>query len=114
MGAEWKKLDAEQKAKWEDKAAKDKVRYQKEMEDYTPPSDDESDGDSDDGKAAKKQKAKRAKKDPNAPKRSMNVSDDQMKGMCLSSNSIPIYLNNTICNSFSLFVHTGIHVVCQC
>ena len=47
----------------------DKIRYKKEMEGYTPPSDDD-DAD-DDG--AKKPKAKRAKKDPNAPKRPMNA-----------------------------------------
>lgn len=46
-------------------AENDKVRYKKEMTNYSPPSDD----DSDDGKSAKKPKAKRAKKDPNAPKR---------------------------------------------
>jgi hypothetical protein len=57
-------------------AKKDKVRYQKEMEDYTPSesSDDDDSDDSDDGKKKKtKPKAKKAKKDPNAPKRPMNT-----------------------------------------
>ena len=75
VSAEWKKLSDEQKVMYEDKAKKDKIRYQKEMEDYTPPSDDGSDDDSDGGKADKKPKTKKAKKDPNAPKRPMNVSD---------------------------------------
>jgi len=69
VSEEWKKLSDDQKIKWEDKAKTDKIRYKKEMEGYTPPSDDD-DAD-DDG--AKKPKAKRAKKDPNAPKRPMNA-----------------------------------------
>ena len=44
------------------------MRYQKEMKNYTPPSDD-SDDDSED----EKPKAKKAKKDPNAPKRPLNA-----------------------------------------
>ena len=62
-----------EKAEWNEKAKKDKLRYQKEMEDYSAPSDDDSsDDDSDDGKGKKKAKAK-AKKDPNAPKRPKNA-----------------------------------------
>lgn len=57
---EWKQLDDSGKAQWEQKAKKDKLRYQEEMEDYSAPSD--SDEDSDDG--GKKPKAKKAKKDP--------------------------------------------------
>jgi len=56
---EWKKLGDDGKGEWEAKAKKDKSRYQKEMADYTPPSDDDEDSD-----AEKKPKAKRAKKDP--------------------------------------------------
>jgi len=66
---EWKKLDDSGKAEWAEKAKKDKLRYEKEMKDYTPPSDD----DDSDGETDKKPKAKRAKKDPNAPKRPMNA-----------------------------------------
>merc|ERR1712194_239745 len=65
---EWKKLGDSGKAQWEEKAKKDKVRYQNEMKDYSPPSSD--DDDSGDDKA---KKPKRAKKDPNAPKRPMNA-----------------------------------------
>jgi len=57
---EWKKLDDSGKAEWAEKAKKDKLRYEKEMKDYTPPSDD----DDSDGETDKKPKAKRAKKDP--------------------------------------------------
>lgn len=46
------------------------MRYLKEMSKYSPPSDEDSGNESDD----KKPKAKRAKKDPNAPKQPL-VSD---------------------------------------
>ena len=36
----WKELGGNEKAKWEEKAKEDKVRYQKEMSAYSPPSDD--------------------------------------------------------------------------
>jgi len=49
----------------------DKERYQREMEDYEPPSAD-SDSDSDDSDAPKKRKKKKKKKDPNAPKRNQS------------------------------------------
>jgi len=68
LGEEWKKMSDDDKVEFEEMAEEDKKRYQKEMEDYTPPSDDD---DSDDGGG--KKTAKRAKKDPNAPKRPMNA-----------------------------------------
>merc|ERR1711934_578928 len=40
MGLEWKKLDDEGKQKYKEMAKKDKERYAKEMESYTPPADD--------------------------------------------------------------------------
>lgn len=61
----WKALEEGDKTEWNDKAAEDKLRYEKEMEDYTPPSDDD---DSDDSSEDEKPKKKKAKKDPNAPK----------------------------------------------
>ena len=73
IGQAWKELGESEKAEWNEKAKKDKLRYQKEMEDYSAPSDDDdsSDDDSDGGKGKKKAKAKSKaeKKDPNAPKR---------------------------------------------
>ena len=51
-----------EKKRFEDMAAKDKVRYDKEMANYTPPAG------GDGGK-----KGKRKKKDPNAPKRPLWV-----------------------------------------
>lgn len=68
VGVAWKEVGDDEKAKFEKMAEKDKARYEKEMEGYTPPSDDESGDDSD---ADKKPKAKKAKKDPNAPKKPM-------------------------------------------
>ena len=65
LGVAWKALEEGDKTEWNDKAAEDKVRYKKEMEDYTPPSDDD---DSDDSSEDEKPKKKKAKKDPNAPK----------------------------------------------
>ena len=72
IGQAWKELGESGKAEWNEKAKKDKLRYQKEMEDYSAPSDDD---DSDGGKGKKKAKAKAkpAKKDPNAPKRPQNA-----------------------------------------
>eukprot|EP00970_Alexandrium_tamarense_P020835 scaffold15735_cov193-Alexandrium_tamarense.AAC.2 len=75
VGAEFKGLSASEKAKYEELAANDKKRYEKEMESYVPPeedSDDESDGE----KTTKKPSAKKAKKDPNAPK---------VRALCLST-----------------------------
>ena len=77
IGQAWKELGESEKAEWNEKAKKDKLRYQKEMEDYSAPSDDDdsSDDDSDGGKGKKKAKAKSKpeKKDPNAPKRPKNA-----------------------------------------
>jgi structure-specific recognition protein 1 len=79
VGVAWKELSDDNKAKWEEKAKQDKVRYKNEMDEYSAPSDD-VDGDDDDsddsdgGKAKNKPKAKaKAKKDPNAPKQPMNA-----------------------------------------
>mmetsp|Transcript_14134 Transcript_14134/g.20058 ORF Transcript_14134/g.20058 Transcript_14134/m.20058 type:complete len:203 (+) Transcript_14134:198-806(+) len=71
LSAEFKEIDADEKAEWDAKAEADKQRYLAAMEDYVPPSDDESDSDSDDG--AKKKKKKKKKKDPNAPKRNQSA-----------------------------------------
>ncbi|KAL3774583.1 hypothetical protein ACHAWO_006882 [Cyclotella atomus] len=70
LSVEFKALEPDEKAKWDDLASKDKERYQREMESYVPPSD-ESDSDSDDGK--KKKKKKKQQKDPNAPKRNQSA-----------------------------------------
>jgi hypothetical protein len=69
LSAEFKQVSASEKAKWDALAAEDKERYQREMEDYEPPSEDsDSDSDSD----APKKKKKKKKKDPNAPKRNQS------------------------------------------
>jgi hypothetical protein len=60
IGGEWKKLNDSKKSKFEKMAVKDKERYLKQMESYTPPAD------MDGGKKNKK------KKDPNAPKRGLS------------------------------------------
>ena len=58
-------MAAEEKAKYEKMAATDKERYAKEMEDYTPPA----------GSGGKKKSPakKKAKKDPNAPKKAQSA-----------------------------------------
>ena len=61
-GEEWKKMDADEKAKYDAMVAKDKIRYEKEMENYTPPSDD------DDSDSPPKKKQAKKKKDKDAPK----------------------------------------------
>jgi len=69
LSQEFKQVSDRERAKWDQLAAEDKERYQREMEDYEPPSDDsDSDSDSD----APKKKKKKKKKDPNAPKRNQS------------------------------------------
>ena len=73
LGKAYKDLSNTEKEPYDDMAKKDKARYKREMEDYDPPSGD-SDDDSDGGVAkSKKPVKKKAKKDPNAPKRPMNA-----------------------------------------
>ena len=58
-------LDAARKATYEKRAADDKERYKEEMESYSPPASPEP--------VAASKGGKRAKKDPNAPKRAMSA-----------------------------------------
>lgn len=62
MGAAWKELSAEKKAKYEAMAKDDKKRYEREMKNYVPPKDAASSARGGGGKT-------KEKKDPNAPKR---------------------------------------------
>mmetsp|Transcript_41747 Transcript_41747/g.87604 ORF Transcript_41747/g.87604 Transcript_41747/m.87604 type:complete len:207 (+) Transcript_41747:284-904(+) len=71
LSAEFKEISESERARWDQLAVEDKERYQREMEDYEPPSAD-SDSDSDDSDAPKKRKKKKKKKDPNAPKRNQS------------------------------------------
>ena len=75
IGTKYKELTPEEMEVYDNQSSKDKVRYEKEMENYTPP-DADSDDDEDDevsskasGKksAGKKPAKEKAKKDPNAP-----------------------------------------------
>lgn len=52
-------MSAKEKKKYEDLAIKDKERYKKDMQGYEPPADEG--------------KAKKRKRDPNAPKRSLSA-----------------------------------------
>jgi hypothetical protein len=83
LGEEWKKLTADQKRPYEEAANTDRERYLREKKDYVPTAGGDSSDSSTDEKASKKKKhssgkkgghgdkpaKKRAKKDPNAPKR---------------------------------------------
>ena len=60
MSAKWKEL--EDKDEYEQQAKDDKVRYNNEMKDYTPPPQDDADDEDEGGNVGKKPKAKRAKK----------------------------------------------------
>lgn len=71
IAEKYKELTEDEKSKYEDMAATDRQRYEREMENYTPPSDD-SDSDSDSDSDVPKRK-KRKKKDPNAPKRASSA-----------------------------------------
>ena len=62
LARKYKELPEKEKRKWEKKAEQDKARYQEEMKHYVPAEDPTG------GKRGKK-----AKKDPNAPKRNMSA-----------------------------------------
>lgn len=62
LSEEFKQISPSERAKWDAEALRDKERYAREMENYTPPSDLEDDG-----------PKKKKKKDPNAPKRNMSA-----------------------------------------
>lgn len=61
LSAQYKALSEKEMKKWVKKAEQDKIRYQEEMKHYVP-MDDPTGG-----------KRKKAKKDPNAPKRNMSA-----------------------------------------
>jgi high mobility group protein B2 len=65
LAKQFKELPEKEARKWEKKAEQDKVRYQEEMKHYIP-IDDPTGG----GAGGKR---KKAKKDPNAPKRNMSA-----------------------------------------
>lgn len=62
LASTYKGLKDSEMKKWEKKAAQDKLRYQEEMKHYVPMEDPTGGG-----------KKKKAKKDPNAPKRNMSA-----------------------------------------
>lgn len=62
LASTYKSLKDPEMKKWEKKAAQDKLRYQEEMKHYVPMEDPTGGG-----------KKKKAKKDPNAPKRNMSA-----------------------------------------
>jgi len=66
----WKKLSPEEKAPYEEMHAKDKLRYDEEMKNYTKP---ESDSESESEEEEKKKPRKKAKRDPDAPKKASNA-----------------------------------------
>jgi hypothetical protein len=66
LSAQFKALPEKERAKWDKKAAADKLRYQEEMKHYVPSEEYEDAG----GGGGKK---KKAKKDPNQPKRNMSA-----------------------------------------
>ena len=62
MSAQYKALSEKEMKKWIKKAEQDKIRYQEEMKHYVPMDDPTGGG-----------KRKKAKKDPDAPKRNMSA-----------------------------------------
>jgi len=70
LSIEFKAVSAGDRAHWDQLAAEDKERYQREMEGYEPPS--ESSDDDSDSDGPRKKKKKKKKKDPNAPKRNQS------------------------------------------
>ena len=75
IGQKYKALTDDEKKKYDKLTASAKEKYVKAMKNYTPPEPDSDDSDSDsdsDDDAPKKPVKKKAKKDPNAPKRGMS------------------------------------------
>jgi HMG (high mobility group) box len=64
LAKKYKELPEKEVRKWEKKAEQEKLRYQEEMRHYTP---------ADEPAGAKGKRGKKAKKDPNAPKRNMSA-----------------------------------------
>lgn len=77
LGELWKKLPEKERKKYAKLAAEDKERYDREMQDYTPPADSPSEE-----TGGRKCRAKK-EKDPNAPKKPLSAyimySNDQRK-----------------------------------
>jgi len=67
LSAQFKALPEKEKKRWEKKAEQDKIRYNEEMKHYVPMDDPDAPAGSGKGKR------KKAKKDPNAPKRNMSA-----------------------------------------
>lgn len=63
LSKQFKELSPSEKKKWDKKAEKDKARYQEEMKTWVPDEDEEPTG----------KRSKKAKKDPNLPKRNMSA-----------------------------------------
>jgi len=76
LGRMWKDLTDEERKPYMQQAEEDKVRYSREKENYSPPSDSSESSDDDRGRRSSgepaKKKRKKKKKDPNKPKRSMS------------------------------------------
>ena len=73
IGAEWGQMTDKQKTRYVALNETDKMRFDREMENYDPPSEEEEDT----------KKGKRKKKDPNAPKRACSAF------MCVSPPLLP-------------------------
>lgn len=65
-GSKWKELDDEAKTPFVKQSEKDRKRYEREMEDYNPPSDSDSEEE-------RPKKKKKKEKDPNAPKKNVTA-----------------------------------------
>jgi len=75
MGDTWRNLTETERTPYALKAQEDKKRYEMEMKNYVPPvpsSSESSDSDSSSSEEVKKPPRKKAKRDPNAPKRAPN------------------------------------------
>jgi structure-specific recognition protein 1 len=70
VGQRYKEISEEEKKKYESKANADKMRYEAEMKKYSPP---DVDSGSEEASSSKKKGAKKAKKDPNAPKKGLSA-----------------------------------------
>jgi len=71
VSRKWKALEPEEKQKYEELNAQDKLRYAEELANAPPPEpdSDNSDDDDDDGQGQGPKKKRKKKRDPNLPKR---------------------------------------------
>ncbi|TIA89762.1 hypothetical protein E3P99_01903 [Wallemia hederae] len=78
LGAKWKEMPTEEKKPFEDQAAADKARYEKEKKEYDATKDEKKDEDSEEnGDKEEKEKPKKEKKEKKKPKKEVEEKEEK-------------------------------------